>query len=344
MDGWLVRLGMWMISVVALLANALLLASIFASPGYLSPIKFILGCMGVANLLSGLCSAVLALIDALTFGEFATHGARWETGAGCRATGFVWVAASEASVLFLALAAVQCSVSVAMGKSPSHSNVRAAAAICVTLAVLSASLPLLGVGAFGATPLCAPSPLPDAPPTTLGLIVALIMMNSLCFLLITSAYIKLYWEMLRGRHDDAWDCAMIRHVAWLIFSNCLLFCPVAFLTFSSLLALVPVSQDITKSSLLLLVPLPAALNPLLYILLNPHFRQDARLILTRPPQPRPLFHHSSMSVEMEKSSCDSTHALVPFGMETEVPLVPCRLQSGGTLEDESVVRRAQYHS
>ncbi|XP_062872183.1 leucine-rich repeat-containing G-protein coupled receptor 6 [Trichomycterus rosablanca] len=330
-DGWLVRLGMWIISVVALLANVVLVLSIFISPSYLSPIKFIIGSIGAANLLTGLCSCVLALIDALTFGEFATYGARWETGAGCRATGFLSVAASEASILFLALAAVQCSVSVSFGKSPSHGNVRAAAAVCVTLSVVSASLPLLGVGKFGTTPLCAPSPLPDAPPTTLGFMVALIMMNSLCFLLITSTYIKLYWDLMRGHFDSVWDCAMIKHVAWLIFTNCLLYCPVAFLTFSSLLALVPVGQDVMKSVLLLLLPLPACINPLLYVLFNPHFREDAGLILTRVRPARGRALDSFVSVEIEKSSCDSTQALVPSAsgsdapLEGSVPLVPCRL-------------------
>ncbi|MCJ8741391.1 hypothetical protein PDJAM_G00070160 [Pangasius djambal] len=331
-DSWLVRLGMWIVSLVSLLANILLVLSVFASPSYLSPVKFIIGSIGAANLLTGLCVCVLALIDALTFGEFASYGARWETGAGCRATGFISVAASESSILFLVLAAVQCSVSVSFGKSPSHGSVRCAAAVCVTLSLVSASLPLLGVGKFGTTPLCIPSPLPDAPPTTLGFMVALIMMNSLCFLLITSTYIKLYWDLMKGNFDSVWDCAMIKHVAWLIFTNCLLYCPVAFLTFASLLSLIPVSEDVIKSVLLLLLPLPACVNPLLYILFNPHFREDAKLLLNRARLVQDRVLDSFVSVEMEKSSCDSTQALVPFCSEAEatlegsVPLVPCQLQ------------------
>lgn len=324
---------MWLISLVSLLANVLLVLSVFASPSYLSPVKFIIGSIGAANLLTGLCVCVLALIDALTFGQFASYGARWESGAGCRVTGFISVAASESSILFLVLAAVQCSVSVSFGKSPSHGSVRCAATVCVTLSLISASLPLLGVGKFGTTPLCIPSPLPDAPPTTLGFMVALIMMNSLCFLLITSTYIKLYWDLMKGNFDSVWDCAMIKHVAWLIFTNCLLYCPVAFLTFASLLSLIPVSEDVIKSVLLLLLPLPACVNPLLYLLFNPHFREDAKLFLNRARLVQDRVLDSFVSVEMEKSSCDSTQALVPYcsesdaTLDTSVPLVPCQLQT-----------------
>lgn len=336
-------MGMWLISLVSLLGNSLLILTVFASPSYLSPVKFIIGAISCANLLTGLCSGTLTVVDALTFGEFAIYGARWETGTGCRATGFISILASEASILLLTLAAVQCSVSVscvrAYGKSPSHASVRVAAFVCLVLSLAAASLPVAGVGEYGTTPLCLPSPLPEAQPSTLGFMVALIMMNSLCFLLITTTYIKLYWDLMKGNFDSVWDCAMIKHVAWLIFTNCILYCPVAFLTFSSLMGLFPVSEEVVKSVLLVLLPLPACINPLLYLLFNPHFREDARLFLnrTRLVQDRTL--DSFVSVDTEKSSYDSTQALVLFaskadmmfegsesGSQPSVPLIPCQLQ------------------
>ncbi|AWP09745.1 putative leucine-rich repeat-containing G-protein coupled receptor 6-like [Scophthalmus maximus] len=123
LGSWLVRLGLWSISLVSLLGNSILLLSLFGSPGYMSPLRFTVACMGASNLLTGVCTCTLTLVDALTLGEFGHHGARWEGGPGCQATGWVWVFASEASVLLLTLAAVQCGVSVtcarAYGKSPS---------------------------------------------------------------------------------------------------------------------------------------------------------------------------------------------------------------------------------
>ncbi|XP_030623683.1 leucine-rich repeat-containing G-protein coupled receptor 6 [Chanos chanos] len=368
-DSWVVRLGMWLISVVSLFGNGLLIITIFASPSYLSPVKFIIGAIGGANLLTGLCTGTLALTDALTFGEFALHGARWETGAGCQATGFITVLASESSILFLTLAAVQCSVSVscvrAYGKSPSFRSVQVAALTCVALSLAVAALPLMHMGEYGVTPLCLPSPLPEAPPSTLGFMMALIMMNLLCFLVITGTYIKLYWDLMKGEFDSIWDCAMIKHVAWLIFSNCLLYCPVAFLTLSSLLGLFPVSEEVIKSVLLVLLPLPACLNPLLYIFFNPHFREDTRLLwmrarITSPPPNDSL--DSFISLETEKSSYDSIQALVSFAEgerpseslagskpdpsarfphgSSSVTLIPCHLQSSSTQRESTVMPTA----
>uniref|UniRef100_A0A672S6D9 Leucine rich repeat containing G protein-coupled receptor 6 n=1 Tax=Sinocyclocheilus grahami TaxID=75366 RepID=A0A672S6D9_SINGR len=361
-DSWVVRLGMWLISLVSLMGNSLLLMTVFASPSYLSPVKFIIGTISGTNLLTGLCTGTMALVDARTFGEFALHGAQWEMGTGCQATGFLSVLASEGSILFLTLAAVQCSVSVscarAYSKSPSLGSVRAAAVACLALSLAVATLPLIGVGEYGVTPLCMPSPLPDGEPSTLGFMVALIMMNSLCFLVITGTYIKLYWELMKGDFDSIWDCAMIKHVAWLIFTNCLLYCPVAFLTFSSLLGLFPVSEEVVKSVVLVLLPLPASINPLLYLLFNPHFREDARLLLSRAHLHHDRNLDSFISVDTEKSSYDSTQALVSFAAEADaayesssapnsetvvrfscppsVPLIPCQMQMKPSTERDNV--------
>ncbi|XP_051962431.1 leucine-rich repeat-containing G-protein coupled receptor 6-like isoform X2 [Xyrauchen texanus] len=358
-DSWVVRFGMWLISLVSLMGNSFLLVTVFASPSYLSPVKFIIGTISGANLLTGLCTGTLALVDTQTFGAFALHGAQWEMGAGCQATGFLSVLASEGSILFLTLAAVQCSVSVscarAYGKSPSLGSVQGASVACLSLSLAVAALPLIGIGEYGATPLCMPSPLPDGEPSTLGFMVALIMMNSLCFLVITGTYIKLYWDLMKGDFDSIWDCAMIKHVAWLIFTNCLLYCPTAFLTFFSLLGLFPVNEEVVKSVVLVLLPLPASINPLLYLLFNPHFREDVRLLLSRPHLPHDSNLDSFVSVDTEKSSYDSTQALVSIATEADavfegssvpvpvaqfscppsVPLIPCQLLMKPSTEREN---------
>ncbi|XP_069489700.1 leucine-rich repeat-containing G-protein coupled receptor 6 [Ambystoma mexicanum] len=314
-ESWIIRLGVWAIVLVSIGCNGLVIVSIFASPGYLSPVKFVIGSIAGSNFLTGIYCGILAFVDALTFGQFAKFGAKWETGMGCRITGFVSVFASEASILLLTLAAVQCSVSVSCvriyGKSPSFSSVKIAALCSVVLSSAAATLPLFSIGEYGASPLCLPYPLPDGKSSTLGFMVALVLMNTLCFLTITSTYIRLYCNLLKGEFDTIWDCAMIKHVAWLIFTNCILYCPVAFLTFSSMLNLFLITPEVIKSVLLVVLPLPACLNPLLYLLFNPHFKDDFRLLRQRkgtmissPP--------SYVSEDVEKTSYDSTQALVAF--------------------------------
>uniref|UniRef100_A0A8C9MTT7 Leucine rich repeat containing G protein-coupled receptor 6 n=1 Tax=Serinus canaria TaxID=9135 RepID=A0A8C9MTT7_SERCA len=314
-ESWIIRLGVWVIVLVSVLCNGLVILAVFASPSYLSPVKFLVGSIAGANLLTGISCSMLALVDTLTYGHFARYGARWETGAGCRVTGFLSVLASQAAIFLLTLAAVQCSLSASCvrgyGKSPSLGKVKAAACCCLLLSSVAAVLPLFSIGEYGASPLCLPYPIPEGKPSTLGFTVALVMTNTLCFLTITSTYIRLYCNLLKGEFSAVWDCAMVKHVAWLIFTNCLLYCPVAFLTFSSTLNLFLITPEVIKSVFLVVLPLPACLNPLLYLLFNPHFRDDFRL-LRQKGQDKGSFPQSCRADDMEKSSYDSTQALVNF--------------------------------
>ncbi|XP_016159741.1 PREDICTED: leucine-rich repeat-containing G-protein coupled receptor 6 isoform X2 [Ficedula albicollis] len=314
-ESWLIRLGVWLIVLVSVLCNGLVILAVFASPSYLSPVKFLVGSIAGANLLTGVSCSMLALVDSLTYGRFARYGARWESGVGCRVTGFLSVLASQAAIFLLTLAAVQCSLSASCvrgyGKSPSLGKVKAAACCCLLLSSVAAVLPLFSVGEYGASPLCLPYPIPEGKPTALGFSVALVMTNMLCFLTITGTYIRLYCSLLKGEFSALWDCAMVKHVAWLIFTNCLLYCPVAFLTFSSTLNLFLITPEVIKSVFLVVLPLPACLNPLLYLLFNPHFRDDFRL-LRQKGQDKGSFPQSCRADDMEKSSYDSTQALVNF--------------------------------
>lgn len=344
LGSWIVRVGLWFISLVSLLGNSILFLSLFGSPGYLSPLRFTVACMGASNLLTGVCTCTLVLVDALTLGEFNQYGARWEGGHGCQAAGWFWVFASEASVLLLTLAAVQCGVSVtcarAYGKSPSLGRVRTCALFCLTLSLTLASLPLLGVGEYGSSPFCFPSPLPKTShfPSSLGFPLALIMMNTLCLLIVTCSYIRLYWELLRGECEGLWDCAMIKHVAWLIFTNGLLYVPVAFLSLCSLLGLLTLGEEVLKSVLLLLQPLPSCLNPLLFFLFT---RDHTQFFSWSRPKTRPQLRRdrtldSLVSVATEKSSCSDSStqvsltdadAMYNVGSATHPKLDPIRFSS-----------------
>lgn len=119
----------------------------------------------------------------------------------------------------------------------------------------------------------------------------------------------------QGRPENIWDCSMVKHIALLLFTNCILYCPVAFLSFSSLLNLTFISPEVIKFILLVIVPLPACLNPLLYILFNPHFKEDLVSLGKQTYFWTRSKHPSLMSInsdDVEKQSCDSTQALVTF--------------------------------
>ncbi|XP_007448840.1 PREDICTED: leucine-rich repeat-containing G-protein coupled receptor 5 isoform X3 [Lipotes vexillifer] len=314
---WLIRIGVWTIAVLALTCNALVTSTVFRAPRYISSVKLLIGLIAVVNMLTGVSSAVLAGVDAFTFGSFAQHGAWWEQGVGCQVVGFSSIFASESSVFLLTLAAlergfaVKCSAKFET-KTP-FSSLKAIVALCALLAATIAAVPLLGGSEYSASPLCLPLPLGE--PSATGYMVALVLLNSLCFLVMTIAYTKLYCNLEKGDLENIWDCSMVKHIALLLFTNCILYCPVAFLSFSSLLNLTFISPEVIKFILLVIVPLPACLNPLLYILFNPHFKEDLGSLGKQTHFWTRSTHTSLMSInsdDVEKQSCDSTQALVTF--------------------------------
>ncbi|XP_048405423.1 leucine-rich repeat-containing G-protein coupled receptor 5-like isoform X1 [Stegostoma tigrinum] len=310
---WMIRLGVWCIVLLSLVCNGLVATTVFGSPAFIAPPKLLIGLMSLVNALIGGYSGILAIVDLWTLGRFAKYGAWWENGVGCQVAGFLAVFASEMSIFLLTVAAVERSLCAKCDIKPGKSlaSVKIAATFSAILASVIAMLPLFNIGDYGISPLC--FPLPFGEPSTLGFLVALVLLNSLCFLVMTITYTKLYCRLEKGDLHSLWDCSMVKHVAWLLFTNCILYCPVAFLSFSSLLNLTVISPDVIKSILLVILPLPGCLNPLIYILFNPHFKDDLGFLrkhgqLWRKSKQRSLA--SIISEDAEKQSCDSTQELV----------------------------------
>ncbi|XP_054844379.1 leucine-rich repeat-containing G-protein coupled receptor 5 isoform X2 [Eublepharis macularius] len=345
---WLIRIGVWTIVFLAITCNALVLATVFRSPFFISSIKLLIGLIASVNMLMGTSSSVLASVDAFTFGVFAHYGAWWEAGAGCHTVGLLSIFASEASIFLLTLAALERSFSVKHAtkfetKSP-LAGMRIAMFFCFMLAFIMAVIPVLGGKEYGVSPLCIP--LPFGKPTAVSYMVALVLLNSLCFLVMTIAYTKLYCSLEKRELDNIWDCSMVKHIALLLFANCILYCPVAILSFSSLLNLTFISPEVIKPILLVIVPLPSCVNPLLYMLFNPHFKEDLGNLRKQTFIWKVSKHASMVSVnseDAEKQSCDSTQALVTlaspriaYNISTNNPLVPPSYQMSESCNLSSV--------
>ncbi|XP_061495726.1 leucine-rich repeat-containing G-protein coupled receptor 5 isoform X2 [Rhineura floridana] len=345
---WLIRIGVWTIVVLAFICNALVVATIFRFPLFISSIKLLIGLIAIVNTLMGVSGSVLASMDALTFGVFAQYGAWWEGGLGCHFVGLLSIFASEASIFLLTLAAVERGFSVKhaakFGTNSTLASVKIAILFCFVLALIIALIPVLGGSEYGVSPLCIP--LPFGKPTAVGYMVALVLLNSLCFLVMTIAYTKLYCNLDKRELDNIWDCSMVKHIALLLFTNCILYCPVAILSFSSLLNLTFISPEVIKPILLVIVPLPACLNPLLYILFNPHFKEDLESLRKQTFAWKASKHASLVSInseDAEKQSCDSTQALVTFAstkisyaIPTDNSLVPSSYQMSESCNLSSV--------
>ncbi|KAK0132367.1 Leucine-rich repeat-containing G-protein coupled receptor 4 [Merluccius polli] len=299
LGNWMIRVTVWFICLVALVFNSLVLVVTFGPlrpappPGHaqgssLSVARLLTGLLALANLLTGLYVAVLSLLDLATWGSFAEFGVWWEMGIGCRVTGALAVFSSEWAVLLLALAAVERSVAVraVLGKTATLSPRRdtparlrgdrrfslAAGLLALLAAAAAAGLPFMASSEPSASPLCLPFAGSQGPVTLI-----LVLLDALAFLFTAAVYTQLYCQLGRTDLADPEQTGALRHVAWLIFTNCIFFCPLAAFSFAPLLsgaASAAGGPEIAKSVVLLFFPLPACLNPVLYVFFSPAFRED----------------------------------------------------------------------
>uniref|UniRef100_A0A8C5E6M0 Leucine-rich repeat-containing G-protein coupled receptor 4 n=1 Tax=Gouania willdenowi TaxID=441366 RepID=A0A8C5E6M0_GOUWI len=287
LGNWMIRLTVWFICLVSLVFNTG--HTHFLSPS-LSPARLLMGLLALANLLTGLYVGVLTVLDIATWGSFAEYGMWWEMGPGCQITGALAVFSSEWSILLLALAAVERSMAVRriLGKvmiSPRRTGsghrgclrwewrFSLAAGLLGLLAAAGASLTLLTFGEQSSSPLCLPFAGGDGP--ALSVTVILVLVNALVYLFTAAVYTQLYCHLGRVELADPEQTGALRHVAWLIFTNCIFFCPVAAFSFAPLLTgSTAGGPEIAKSVTLIFFPLPACLNPVLYVFFSPAFRED----------------------------------------------------------------------
>uniref|UniRef100_A0AAQ5YCG0 Leucine-rich repeat-containing G-protein coupled receptor 4 n=1 Tax=Amphiprion ocellaris TaxID=80972 RepID=A0AAQ5YCG0_AMPOC len=301
LGNWMIRLTVWFICLVSLVFNSLVLVATFSSAhravGHShsmapsrSPARLLMGLLALANLLTGVYVGVLSVLDLATWGSFAEFGVWWEMGPGCQVTGALAVFSSEWSVLLLSLAAVERSVAVRviLGKalmSPRRSGsshrgclrgdrrFSLAAGLLGLLAAAGACLPLLTFSDQSSSPLCLPFAGGNTP--ALSVTVILVLLNALAYLFTAAVYTQLYCHLGRVELADPEQTGALRHVAWLIFTNCIFFCPVAAFSFAPLLTgSTAGGLEIAKSVTLIFFPLPACLNPVLYVFFSPAFRED----------------------------------------------------------------------
>ncbi|NXR63863.1 LGR4 protein, partial [Rhadina sibilatrix] len=276
LGSWMIRLTVWFIFLVALFFNLLVMLTIFASCTTLPSSKLFISLISVSNLFMGIYTGILTFLDAVSWGRFAEFGIWWETGSGCRIAGFLAVFSSESAIFFLMLAAVERSFSakefIKKGKSNHQKQFQIAAFFAFLCALVAGCLPLFYKAEYSASPLCLPFPTGETP--LLGFTVTLVLLNSLAFLLMAVIYTKLYCNLEKEDLSENSQSSTIKHVAWLIFTNCIFFCPVAFFSFAPLITAISISPEIMKSVTLIFFPLPACLNPVLYVFFNPKFKED----------------------------------------------------------------------
>lgn len=139
-------------------------------------------------------SGFLAVVDAMTLGEFRRYAIPWQMSPACQVAGFMGVLSSELSVYTLAVITLERNYAITHAM---HLNkrlsLRHASYIMIcgwTFALVMAVLPLTGISDYRKFAVCLPFETGDG--ASLGYVIFLMFINGVAFVILMGCYLKMY--------------------------------------------------------------------------------------------------------------------------------------------------------
>ncbi|XP_055721451.1 thyrotropin receptor-like isoform X3 [Salvelinus fontinalis] len=278
------RVSVWLVSLLAVLANLLVLFILLTSHYKLTITRFLLCNLAMADLFMGVYLLLIASVDLYTRSQYHHYAIDWQTGAGCQLAGVLTVFASELSVYTLTAITLQRWHAITFAMRP-EKKVRLRHIVVLMLAgwllcLVLAVLPLAGVSSYQRVSICLPM---DTNSTAaMVYVVTLLMLNVLAFVLVSVCYVHIYCMVHNPQHPSSrGDASMAKRMAVLIFTNFLCLAPISFYGLSAALHHPLITVTDSKVLLVLFYPLNSCANPFLYGILTRAFHGDVLILLSR---------------------------------------------------------------
>nr|XP_046223399.1 thyrotropin receptor-like [Oncorhynchus gorbuscha] len=278
------RVSVWLVSLLAVLANLLFLFILLTSHYKLTITRFLLCNLAMADLFMGVYLLLIASVDLYTRSQYHHYAIDWQTGAGCQLAGVLTVFASELSVYTLTAITLQRWHAITFSMRPGR-KVRLRHIVVLMLAgwllcLVLAVLPLAGISSYQRVSICLPM---DTDSTAaMVYVVTLLMLNVLAFVLVSVCYIHIYCMVHNPQHPSSrGDASMAKRMAVLIFTNFLCLAPISFYGLSAVLHHPLITVTDSKVLLVLFYPLNSCANPFLYGILTRAFHGDVLILLSR---------------------------------------------------------------
>ncbi|CAL8285532.1 unnamed protein product [Lota lota] len=277
------RVSVWAVSLLAILANLLVMLVLLTSHRRLSITRFLICHLAFADFCMGVYLLLIASVDLYTRSQYYQHAIAWQTGAGCKLAGTLSIFSCELSVYTLTTITLQRWHTIYFAMSPERKlRLRHAMAAMLCgwlLCLMLALLPLVGVSSYQRVSICLPMDVETAAAQVY--VVLVLTFNILAFGVVCACYLHIYCMVHNPRHQSSrHDASMAQRMAVLIFSNFLCVAPISFYGLSALhRPLITISDS--KVLLVLFFPLNSCTQPFLYALLTRAFQWDALAMLSR---------------------------------------------------------------
>ncbi|KAK6304788.1 hypothetical protein J4Q44_G00253740 [Coregonus suidteri] len=292
------RVSVWLVSLLAVLANLLVLFILLTSHYKLTITRFLLCNLALADLFMGVYLLLIASVDLHTRSQYHRYAIDWQTGAGCQLAGVLTVFASELSVYTLTAITLQRWHAITFAMRPERKvRLRHVAVLMLAgwlLCLVLAVLPLAGVSSYQRVSICLPM---DTDSTAaMVYVVTLLMLNVLAFVVVCVCYVHIYCMVHNPQHPSSrGDASMAKRMAVLIFTNFLCLAPISFYGLSAVLHRPLITVTDSKVLLVLFYPLNSCANPFLYGILTRAFHGDVLILLSRVGlcQPQAQFYRGA---------------------------------------------------
>lgn len=283
MGSWLLRVGVWIVFMLALLGNAVVVIVIILSKTKLDVSKFLIINLAIADLCMGIYLGCLAIVDASTIGNFRHHGVNWQQSLGCKTAGFLAVLSSEASVFTLAVITIERFIAIRHALHIDRKMSLKKTAIVMTIgwfmAFIIATLPLVKVSDYTKFSICLPFETGDVP--SLAFVTLILSLNFIAFVVIFGCYVRIYFEI---RGSNAWntsDTQVAMRMALLVVTDFICWAPIVIIALPAAFGSTFVSLEQAKVFTVFIFPFNSCMNPFLYAIFTYQFKKDCLNICRR---------------------------------------------------------------
>lgn len=277
LGNWVLRILVWVVIVINVSGNVTVVAVFLANYKRFNAVKLLLCNMAFADVCMSVYLVTLAIVDAVTFGEFADHAVDWKTGGGCEAIGFISVFSSILSLYSLTVITIErfYTIHYAMyGRKIGFKQALVLVIIGWVYATVMAMLPLVGVSDYTVTAICLPFDLSNG---GRAYVIFGLLANLLAFCVIAGIYAYLFCSITGGRRmaSRRRDANVLLKMMILVLVDFFCWMPIIVMgvTFASR-GDVAISLLSAKYVMVFIYPLNSCANPFLYAIFTEPFKRD----------------------------------------------------------------------
>ncbi|PIK52319.1 glycoprotein hormone receptor [Apostichopus japonicus] len=277
-ESWYLRLGVWMVFVLALTGNVTVLVVNIFSKTKMDVSRFLICNLACADFIMGLYLGFLAIVDITSLGEFEKIGVEWQRSAACKITGFLGVLSSELSIYTLSVITLERFYTLKYALYSKRLKLKGAVIIMGfgwLFALIMASLPLSFVSQY-VTVVCLPMDVQEN--VARIAVLCVIILNATSFIVIMCCYASIYYSIQGSSAWNSKDSLIAKRMSILVFTDFACWAPVVFFAITAIFDVQLISLYGAKVLTVFVLPVNSCANPFLYTLLTKQFKSDCKTI------------------------------------------------------------------